>query len=386
MNSLKPIGMGILSFIFATAMFSACESATQADTIDEVMSSVPHLNLIEGAKQAVATVTKERSRTNFKLALDNLSEESPVQPGTYEAFCALWDVAIDSDGGTYGDVKIHAIMDEPYWNTVNYMVNNIDHYYATYEDLTWLDVQIAMWSVMEHKEFNLDTIEHGDLPRDVREGDYNRELIDALINDARENADKFDPKMANYNIYYGEFSEAQDQIIIERGSEINNVFGMDLYNFANEPGAGITQRFGGNSSGTSVVWNSEGVTPISIKAEDAGDGRAKFTSVITTDGSNNSSSQTTALPANCSFDDMDRMRVKMNAADEGLKLTLRATFMGSEQEFTVEEGTTESELDKLITGLDFTGQPEIELELEIEGSSFDSNTDNYVEIRIGCEL
>ncbi|MCC5915359.1 MAG: hypothetical protein JJU46_13355 [Balneolaceae bacterium] len=386
MNSLKAIGMGILSFIFATAMFSACESATQADTIDEVMSTVPHLNLIEGAEQAVATVNRERNRTNFKLELDNLSEESPVQPGTYEAFCALWDVAIDSDDGTYGDVKIHAIMDEPYWNTVNYMVNNIDHYYATYEDLTWLDVQIAMWSVMEHKEFNLDTIEHDDLPRDVREGDYSRDLVDALINDARENADKFDPKMANYNIYYGEFSEAQDQIIIERGSEINNLFGMDLYNFANEAEVGITQRFGGNVSSTSVVWNSEGVTPIKIKAEDAGNGRAQFTSVITSGGSNNSSSQATQLPANCSFDGIDRMRVKMNAADEGLKLTLRGTFMGSEQEFTVEEGTSESELDKLITGLDFTAQPEVELELEFEGSDFDSNTNNYVEIRVGCEL
>lgn len=270
---MKPFiqnGIAMTALLLAMLFTTACESATQTDTFDEAMASVPHLNLLEGADQVVATVNRERNRTNFTLQLDNLGESSPIQPGSYEAFCALWDVSINSGGGTYGDVKVHEIMDKPYWNTVNYMVNRIDHYYAKYEDLTWLDVQIAKWSAMEHNKFDMNTIEHDDLPRDVREGNYSEDLVQKLVANATENSENFDPEMANYNIYYGDFEDVQDQIIIERGADIDNIFRLYLQNFGNGHAASLSSGFFGNSISQSGTWNTDSPNHFPLKVEDKG--------------------------------------------------------------------------------------------------------------------
>lgn len=97
--------------------------------------------------------------------------------------------------------------------------------------------------------------------------------------------------------------------------------------------------------------------------------------------------QSSTLPASCSFDDMDRMRIRMLAVDEGLKLTLRGTFMGSEEELTVEQGSDTEELDIRLTGFDFNIQDVLDMEVEFEGDNLisDPNT-NYIRINIGCEL
>jgi hypothetical protein len=379
---------GLLCLAAGSMLFTACDQATGTDNLEETMASVPHLNLVEGADQAVVTVNRDRATSNFSVTLDNVSADSEIGPGTYASFCALWDVSIDSNGGMYGDVKIHSIEDEPYWDGINYMVNRLNRYYAEYEELTWLDVQIAMWSVMDHKEFDLGTIPEEDLPGDVREGDYSIELVEALIQDVLENKDNFDESMAAFTAYYAEVPDAQDQIIIRPGADIDMVFGLTLQNFAVQFGGrpAIVQRHGGNQSGTSAQWDKGEPNLLSVAVTEPEAGRATFATQVTTNGSTSTHNQTANLPASCSFEEIDRMRVQIYAGDEEIEVTLRGDFMGANHEFTAIEGTAEDYIDYLVTGLDFTSGQPVDMELEFEGDNLSADGTSRVEIRFGCAL
>lgn len=376
---------GIIFLLLFAGIITACDSTAVTNDIEETMSSVPYLTAVEGAESVKATVNKDKERSNYSVSLEGMETKSGLKKGTYEAFCALWDTPIESDNSLYGDVKIHSIEEESYWKGINYMVNNLDRYYRDNEDLGWIEMQIAMWSIMEHKKFDLGSITESDLPGYVRNGDYSIELIDKVLKDVSENKDSFDPAAGGATAYYAEFSEAQDQIIIIPGGEIDGAFQFTFQNFANAGGTAIIQEVGGNSSSTSLTWNEDKPSPIEISISENSGGGVQLHSKIDTDGSNHNVNQGTSLPSSCSYGDLDRARVLIAAGDEDLKITLSGEFGGQTEELVVENGVTPgNQVEHVVGGLDFSGGLDLHLELDIEGDNRSSDGTSRVELEFGC--
>lgn len=384
MTDLKLRWAFILIFI-VTGIFVACESTTHVDGVEESLQTIPNLNLVEGAENIVATVNRDRDKSNFKITLDGMKEVSGITPGQYDAFCALWDVPINSENGSYGDVSLYSIEGESYWQGINYLINNLETYYKDNKDLTWLEVQIALWSVMDHKTFDLNTIPESDLPVYVKDGDYNSELIDMIIEDVEENKELFDSSEPGMRAFYVDVPGAQDQIIILPGlGDLEKGFGVRFRNFSNPSNTqelflGVGDLGAGNRTDGGLIWNQNGTTEIDfvyIPAEDKITASAGNTFIEYENLSAN-------MPSGCSIQDVDRAQLWVAARDAGTSVTLQGTYAGETMGITAENGVNDNAF-LYIEGIDFSGGFSILGEIVLSGTFSSSQENGKVDLILGC--
>lgn len=364
---------------------TACEQPSGVDELEESLSDVPHLNLIEGAESVVASVNKNRRTSNFTIQLEGMEEQSGIEAGEYAAFCALWDVPINSSGETYGNVSLHSIENEPYWQDVNYLVNQVDRYFDEHDDLSWLEVQIALWSIMDHKKFDMSTIPDEDLPSYVREGGYSRELIDSILEDVEQNNEMPDTGMPGNRAFYAQFDEAQDQIIIIPGSgEKEKGFGVRFRNFTSSAGQqeiylGVGDLgAGANREQKHATFSQNGSTSIDF-AYNPGDDEISASAggdyVIYSDLSAN-------MPANCSINDVDRAELWVAARDAGTTVSLSGTVMG--ETFSVSaDGDGVNQRFVTLQNIDISGGFTLSADLALSGTFTDGER-GKVDLILGC--
>lgn len=378
----------VLPLLFVlTALFAACDSASNVGGLEESLETVPNLNLIEGAESVVATVNKDRNRSNFTLTLDGMKENSGVKAGEYAAFCALWDVPINSDNNAYGEVRLHSIENEPYWQGINHIVNNMDRYYEDNEELTWVEVQVAMWSIMDHKKFDMNVIPENELPTYIRGGNFNNDLVEMIIEDVNgaENSGLMDPGC--YTAIYAEIPDAQDQIIIVPG------------NCAKEKGFGVRFRNLSSSADQHEIYLGPGdlglpsprvekhatyVQNGSTEIDFAyNPGLDEISASVGNDYAifeNISSS----MPANCSIDDIDRATIWVAAREAGTTVTLSGEYAGTPYSVSADAGGIDQKFYTLFN-IDIASGFHLMGGLEISGT-FTSSELSKVEVTLGCPI
>jgi len=371
--------------LIMSATFIACDSTSSVNELEDSLSVVPSLNLIDGAESVVATVNKDRKTSNFTLRLDGMEEGSVVKPGEYAAFCALWDVSIDSDDNAYGEVRLHSIENEPYWKGINYIVNNLERYYEENDDLTWLEVQIAMWSIMDHKKFDLNTIPENELPTYVRGGDFNSELVELIIDDVNLNQDSPMQNPVCFAAIYAEIPDAQDQIIIVPANcDKEKGFGVRFRNLSSSPDQHEIYLGPGDlglpsprveKHATYVQNGSTKVDFVYNKQDDeisasVGNDYAIFENISSN------------MPANCSIDDIDRATIWVAAREAGTTVKLSGEYGGEPYSISADASGTDQKFYTFLN-LDIQNGFSITGNMEISGT-FTKSESSKVEVTLGC--
>jgi len=376
----------LLLFIAAAGLM-ACQSTNSVDGLEKSLSDIPNLNLIEGADQVVATVNKNRRTSNFTINIDGMEDKSGIESGEYAAFCALWDTPINSSNGSYGDVKLHSIKGETYWQGVNYLVNNVDRYFEENEDLTWLEVQIALWSIMDHKKFDMNVIPQNELPVYVRDGNFKQGLINSILEDVEENKSTFDPAMPGNRAYYAQIPGAQDQIIIIPGTgDKEKGFGVRFRNFDNS--ADTQQIFlgvgdlgvGSNRVSKHATFTQNGTTAVDFSYNPALDeisASAGIDYIIFEDVS-------TKMPASCSISEIDRAELWVAARDAGTSVTLSGSAMG--ESFSITSSGINNSRSVTFLNIDVSSGFTLSADITLSGSVSQSEENNKVELVLGCPV
>jgi len=385
MTTNKLLRWAVPLLFIMSAAFISCDSTNSVNELEESLAAVPSLNLVEGAESVVATVNRDRNRSNFRIDLNGMKENSRIQAGEYDAFCAMWDVAINSNGESYGEVSIHSIQDESYWQGINYVINELDRYYEENEDLTWLEVQIALWSIMDHKKFDLNTIPATDLPNYVRDGDFDQELIDMIVKDVKENKHTFDPSEPGLRAYYAEVPNAQDQIIIVPGpGDKEKGFGVRFRNFTSSAAQheiylGVGDLgVGQNRAQKHATYTPNGTTEIDFIYH-AGDDKLSASAGSDYVEYTNLSSN---MPFGCSIADIDRAVVWVSARDVGTTVTVSTTVDGQPVSITADGNGTDSKF-YTIYNIDVTNGFSLVGDLTISGTFTDGER-GKVELIFGC--
>lgn len=372
-----------LLFIMAAGLM-ACETSNSVDGLEDSLADIPDLNLIEGAEQVVATVNKDRKTSNFTITIDGMEEISGIEAGEYAAFCALWDTPINSSNGSYGNVSLHSIKGEAYWQGVNYLVNNVDRYFEENDDLTWLEVQIALWSIMDHKKFDMNTIPSRELPSYVRDGRFDQDLINTIIHDVEENKSSFDPALPGNRAYYAQVPDAQDQIIIIPGSgDKEKGFGV---RFRNLTSSAAQQEIYLGVGDLGVASNREqkdasyiqnGTTVVDF-AYNAGDDEISASVGSDYVVFENLSAN---MPASCSISDVDRAELWVAARDAGTTVDVSGSVMG--QPFSVAANSSNNSRFFTIQNIDISAGFTLTANLTI-GGTFTDGERGKVELVLGC--
>lgn len=373
-----------LLFIIA-ATFMACDSTNNVDGLEESLSTVPDLNQIEGAEQVVATVNKNRKSSNFTINIDGMEDKAGIEPGEYAAFCALWDTPINSSNGSYGDVSLHSIKGEAYWQGINYLVNNVDRYFEENEDLSWLEVQIALWSIMDHKKFALNEIPEDELPSYVRDGQFSQDLIDTIITDVSKNKESFDPAEPGNRAYYAQVPDAQDQIIIIPGpGDKEKGFGVRFRNFTSsnaqqEIYLGVGDLgVSSNRTQEHATFTQNGTTQIDFTYNPQDDelGASAGNNFVTY---GNFSAN---MPSNCSINDVDRAEIWVASRDAGTTVDLSGSYTGSPISVSASGNGLNSRF-YTIQNIDISNGFYLNAEITLSGT-FTDGEQGKVELVLGC--
>ena len=172
--------------ILLTAILIAapsCKKLTTESNIDDSLDLVEEVSRINGANNATITVNKAQD-AYFRLNFSGINENSVIGNGEGEGWCIDWQKPIDSNGGVYSNIQLFSTYNVDKWKPINYLFNIMDQLKQDDPEMTYLEVQLAIWSMRGNPEFDLDNIELSDLParmHDNGEPTFNRQKVDYML-------------------------------------------------------------------------------------------------------------------------------------------------------------------------------------------------------------
>ena len=143
--------------------FSSCKDSTTTAPIVDSLDPIYEVSLIPGSENTTVTVNKS-SESYFSLDFKNIGSNKVISDNIGEGWCIDWQKPIDSNGGVYSNIKLYSTFSVEEWNPLNYLLNIKEQLKDSDQDITQLEIQIAVWSLRGFPEFDLDKIDIHDLP------------------------------------------------------------------------------------------------------------------------------------------------------------------------------------------------------------------------------
>jgi len=170
MLNSKTIILTFISFGFFITLTSCSDLTTNdgdlADTLDPIAEVYP----INGAQNSRITVNKA-TNSYFRLAFSGIADNDAINAGkVYQGWCIDWEKPIDSNEGVYDDIPLLSTFNVEKWDRLNYLLNIKDDLFESDPDLTFREIQLAVWSLRGFPEFDLDSVPPQDLPSRMTDG------------------------------------------------------------------------------------------------------------------------------------------------------------------------------------------------------------------------
>ncbi|PKD43289.1 hypothetical protein CWD77_11785 [Rhodohalobacter barkolensis] len=185
-----------LFLIFATVMtFSACDVISEKG-LDESLDKVPNVTAIKGAENASITVNKG-SNSFFSIDIDNVEWNTLISNGEREAYCIAWKDPISSDNSIYDGIGVYSTAGDKQFADVNRLFTMKNALQKADPEITWREIQVAVWSLVPFQEFDMN-MPVDELPSRVRSnGEVNFDkdkvqfILDAVQNRSTAKTEEF---------------------------------------------------------------------------------------------------------------------------------------------------------------------------------------------------
>ena len=191
-------------FILAFAFMSCDTDDYSVGTLEDAVERIPDVQLIQGADNATVNVKNDRDRSYFKISIDNTSGLN----GVYNAWCVQLDVSLQR-GVEHPGTRLYSTDGDKVFNKLSYVVNTRNRYEREFDGLSWREIQVAMWVILETKDYNLAAIESR-IPSSV-EG-YNSTYVNEILNDVQTNGSNFEPGPFDTRLIYYELQNNQNGV------------------------------------------------------------------------------------------------------------------------------------------------------------------------------
>jgi len=215
-------------FIVVFAFTSCDMNENPVGTFEEAVERVPDVQLIEGADNATINVRYDRQHSYFTVNVSNIGNLESISDGVYYAWCLQMDRPISTNSDHSG-TKLYSTSSDKIFNKLNYIINRQSFYVNDLHDLTWKDIQVAMWVILETPDLRIETIAD-QMPSSV--DGYIPENVNAIISDVQNNGRNFKPQFGH------------KELIMANSSGENQDIGFVRTETA----------FGGDSEGDGSAW------------------------------------------------------------------------------------------------------------------------------------
>ena len=209
---------GLLYLLTVLIGITACDT-NQSVGLQDSLSMVPDLQLIKGAENTSITVNNGTD-SYFSVDLANIAANDQVQEGNSKGWCIAWNKPIASDNARHDGLKLYSSYGDENWRPVNYLLNIKPHLESVDPDLTYREIQAAIWTLMDFPKFDLNQIRIEQLPdRLVRNGQYNfdKQKVDQIVTHVKQNYESFRYNGASTYAVVVETPSDTQTIIVEVG-------------------------------------------------------------------------------------------------------------------------------------------------------------------------
>ena len=188
-----------LFFVFFAALFiSACQNELSS-SFEDSLEPYMELESIENAENAIIKVSKGESKgfdSYFAFDLNNTPDHGLVRPGLAEGWCVEWNKAIAQNDDIHGGVKMYSTKGNTSWKPANYLMNIKDDLQSENPDITYREIQVALWSLIETPAFDLnEVLENGTMPARMMlngEPNFNVNKVGEIVNRVRNEVTDFE--------------------------------------------------------------------------------------------------------------------------------------------------------------------------------------------------
>lgn len=205
-----------LAFAGLSFMLTSCDTRESLG-LQNSLEVIPDLSLIEGGENSNITVN-DGTESYFAFDVANIKPNQHISEGTSKGWCIVWDKPIASGNTTHAGLRLYSSYGDKQWKPLNYLLNIRESLINNHSDISYREIQAAIWSLMDFPEFNLNNISIDQLPsRMVRDGQYNfdREKVNHIVKHVRDNYESFEYSTASTYAVVAETPSDTQTIIIE---------------------------------------------------------------------------------------------------------------------------------------------------------------------------
>lgn len=142
----------IIAFITSFALLTSCEPSTNI-SIEESFRFVKSVTPILGAQNTSMNVQTGDKHDSFFIV-------SLADGSTREGWCVEWDDEYIK--GNQNGVNMYSTKGHRQWANLNYFMSIKDQLKANDPDLTFREIQVIIWSLIDNPTFNVDKIDEYD--------------------------------------------------------------------------------------------------------------------------------------------------------------------------------------------------------------------------------
>ncbi|CAN5371123.1 hypothetical protein BH23BAC3_BH23BAC3_24770 [soil metagenome] len=180
-----------LAFIFSSCTNPTGDEGDLVETLDPIEEVTP----ITGAENTTLNVNKGTD-SYFRLGFNDVQSNKIIASGMVgDGWCIDWQKPIDSDNGTYANIPLYSTFNVEKWNPLNYLLNIKEDLMQADSELTYREIQVAIWSLRGFPEFNLQNVAVDDLPSRMRtngEANFSYDKVNTILEIVETGYEDFD--------------------------------------------------------------------------------------------------------------------------------------------------------------------------------------------------
>lgn len=157
-----------VTYLLAVIVFMniSCKNTTgNEEDITDSLDPVEEVSLISEADNTTITVnTNSESQAYFTLEFSNIEPNDIIENGPRDGWCIDVSKSIDRNNAVYEDITLYSTYKVESWKPINYLENIREELKDEDPDLSWLEFQVAIWSLRSNPDFDVNEIDIEDLP------------------------------------------------------------------------------------------------------------------------------------------------------------------------------------------------------------------------------
>lgn len=178
--------------------FSACQNNI-TPSLEESIAPYLELQSIEEASNSTITVNRGNALqfdSYFAFDISKIHANPFLKEGFTEGWCLEWNQPIAQNNDSHHGIQMYSTYGSSNWKPANYLMNIRSEIQAADPSITYKEIQVALWSVIESPAFDLDQVlQNGQMPsRLMKDGQPNFSVkkVKEIVNRVRSEVSEFD--------------------------------------------------------------------------------------------------------------------------------------------------------------------------------------------------